>query len=211
MPEIITMLNPQNNVTMRKALLLIVLLACTITANAQKEKYDLNGDGKVNVADVTELVNYIFTSSYKSCPDNKHPHWIDLGLPSGTLWCCCNEGASTPEAYGSYYVFGQVASAPSLHQIKELLNYTTSAWTTQNGVSGRKFTGSNGGAIFLPAAGGRWDGKFNFVGSRGYYWSTVPIDMESASGLFIGSINMDCYDEFFERSDGMSVRSVHEN
>ena len=25
---------------------------------------------------------------------------VDLGLPSGTQWRCCNEGASTPEAYG---------------------------------------------------------------------------------------------------------------
>jgi hypothetical protein len=24
------------------------------------------------------------------CPDNNHPHMIDLGLPSGTKWACCN-------------------------------------------------------------------------------------------------------------------------
>ena len=193
---------------MRKVLLLIVLLTGAMTATAQKEKYDLNGDGKVNAADVTDLVNYILTPICKSCPDSKHPHWIDLGLPSGTLWRCCNEGASTPEAYGGYYVFGQVASAPSWNQMKELLNYTTPVWTTQNGVNGRKFIGSNGGSIFLPAAGGRWGGRFNFVGERGYYWTTVPYDMESAAGLFIGSSSMDCSDDFFGRSDGMSVRSV---
>ncbi|MBQ6200052.1 MAG: hypothetical protein IJK50_01285 [Prevotella sp.] len=194
---------------MRKTLLLIVLLASSITANAQKAKYDLNGDGKVNVADVTDLVNYILTHSNKSCPDGKHPHWIDLGLPSGMLWRCCNEGASTPEAYGGYYQFGQVASAPSYDQIKELLDYTTSVWTTQNGVNGRKFTGSNGGSIFLPAAGGRWSGGYKFIGSRGYYWTTLPIDMENASGLYIGSSSGDdCYVDFFGRSDAMSVRPV---
>ena len=32
-----------------------------------------------------------------SCPDFNHPHGIDLGLPSGTKWACCNVGASLPE------------------------------------------------------------------------------------------------------------------
>ena len=40
------------------------------------------------------------------CPDNHHPHAIDLGLPSGTKWCCCNVGASKPEGYGGYYAWG---------------------------------------------------------------------------------------------------------
>ena len=42
-----------------------------------------------------------------SCPDDNHPHAIDLGLPSGTKWACCNVGASTPEGYGGYYAWGE--------------------------------------------------------------------------------------------------------
>lgn len=119
---------------------------------------------------------YDLIYAFKSCPDNNHPHWIDLGLPSGTKWRCCNEGASTPEEYGGYYEFGQVASAPSKDQIKELLDHTTSVWTTQNGVNGTKFTGSNGGTIFLPAAGSLHCCYLGFsrVGSGGYYWSSSP-------------------------------------
>lgn len=45
--------------------------------------------------------------SYTSCPDNNHPHLIDLGLPSGTKWACCNMGASSPEKYGVYYAWGE--------------------------------------------------------------------------------------------------------
>ena len=41
------------------------------------------------------------------CPDSNHPHMIDLGLPSGTKWACCNVGANTPEAYGGYYSWGE--------------------------------------------------------------------------------------------------------
>ena len=42
-----------------------------------------------------------------SCPNDNHPHMIDLGLPSGTKWACCNLGASTPEQRGDYYRWGE--------------------------------------------------------------------------------------------------------
>lgn len=32
---------------------------------------------------------------------------IDLGLPSGTKWSCCNVGAAKPEAFGGYYAWGE--------------------------------------------------------------------------------------------------------
>jgi uncharacterized protein (TIGR02145 family) len=45
--------------------------------------------------------------AYTSCPDDHHPHLIDLGLPSGTKWACCNVGASKPEDYGLYFAWGE--------------------------------------------------------------------------------------------------------
>ena len=45
--------------------------------------------------------------AYLSCPDDHHPHMIDLGLPSGTKWACCNLGASKPEEFGGYYAWGE--------------------------------------------------------------------------------------------------------
>lgn len=44
-----------------------------------------------------------------TCPDGNHPHVIDLGLPSGTKWCCCNVGASSPKDSGGYYAWGEIA------------------------------------------------------------------------------------------------------
>ena len=41
------------------------------------------------------------------CPDDNHPHMIDLGLPSGIKWACCNIGASSPEEFGGYYAWGE--------------------------------------------------------------------------------------------------------
>ncbi len=47
------------------------------------------------------------SSSTVSCPDGNHPHLIDLGLPSGTKWSCCNVGANIPESAGGYYAWGE--------------------------------------------------------------------------------------------------------
>ena len=178
------------------------------TKNFNVSEADVNNDGVVDENDVAALSYTILSAKIKeeqACPDSNHPHWIDLGLPSGTQWRCCNEGASTPEDYGGYYEFGQVASAPSLDQIKELLNHTTSEWTTQNGVNGRKFTGSNGGTIFLPAAGDRWDGGFYSVGSSGYYWSSTPADERHAYVLRFYSSGANWG---FLRGNGHPVRPV---
>ena len=49
------------------------------------------------------------TPSLHLCPDDNHPHAIDLGLPSGTKWACCNVGAGTPEDYGCYFAWGETS------------------------------------------------------------------------------------------------------
>ena len=49
----------------------------------------------------TEHVRIVYP--HPLCPDNNHPHMIDLGLPSGIKWSCCNVGASRPNDYGEYY------------------------------------------------------------------------------------------------------------
>lgn len=33
--------------------------------------------------------------------------YVDLGLPSGTLWATCNIGATKPEGYGDYFAWGE--------------------------------------------------------------------------------------------------------
>lgn len=33
--------------------------------------------------------------------------YVDLGLPSGTLWATCNVGAKSPQKYGGYFAWGE--------------------------------------------------------------------------------------------------------
>ena len=36
--------------------------------------------------------------------------YVDLRLPSGTLWATCNVGATSPEGYGDYFAWGETTS-----------------------------------------------------------------------------------------------------
>ena len=44
--------------------------------------------------------------------------YVDLGLPSGTLWATCNVGASRPEDYGDYFAWGETTA-------KDTYNWST--------------------------------------------------------------------------------------
>ena len=167
--------------------------------------------------------------------------WVDLGLPSGTLWASTNVGATKPEEFGLYFAWGetegyegitdekqfswsdyklcggsdstltkynndssygtvdtlttleQVDDAaytsdntcriPTKADLEELIANTTSTWETLNGVNGRRFTSkTNSNSIFVPAAGGCFDGSVNDVGSFGLLWSSSLDDSDSSCG-----------------------------
>lgn len=55
-----------------------------------------------------EPTDYTVSHADTSCPDANHPHMIDLGLPSGTKWACCNVGATAPGQHGGIYAWGEV-------------------------------------------------------------------------------------------------------
>ena len=78
---------------------------------------DVNGDTEVNIADVNAVINIILNPSSEQ-PDHE---WVDLGLPSGTLWATCNVGANSPEEYGSYFAWGETTP-------KEVYSWETYKW-----------------------------------------------------------------------------------
>lgn len=48
------------------------------------------------------------SSSEESVSGQLEGHnYVDLGLPSGTLWATCNLGATQPEENGAYYAWGE--------------------------------------------------------------------------------------------------------
>ena len=229
---------------------------CTITGLAPATTYHVRAYALCGLE--------YYYGEVKSFTTNAHDY-VDLGLPSGTLWATCNVGATTPEGYGEYFAWGETqpmtyydwsaykycngaydkltkycnvsdygdngftdnlttlvpgddaATAnwgsdwcmPSADQWSELRDNTNNEWTTQNGVNGRLFTASNGNSLFLPAAGSRYYHDFNFLGSRGCYWSqSLNTDHPSrAWNIYFDSFGCGTSGND-DRCNGHSVRAV---
>ena len=199
--------------------------------------------------------------------------YVDLGLPSGTLWATCNIGANSPEEYGDYFAWGETEGynsgktsfnwltykwckgsettmtkycgnssygyngftdelteldleddaayvnwgpawrMPSIEQCEELINssYTTTDWTIQNGVYGRKITSKIEGytdkSIFLPAAGCRYS-SLHDVGSNGDYWSRTLGTNFPYGARNLRFISSNVYTRDDDRFYGQSIRPV---
>ena len=245
---------------MKKLKTILALMLVAFTVNAQTYSYDVNHDGEVTIKDVMCIVNNILgfpnpgegIQAYLTCPDENHPHLIDLGLPSGTKWACCNVGANQPEASGGYYAWGETevkanynwgtythcnGSEATCHDLgediartqydvahvkwgsswvmptsvqqQELLDKCTSTWTIQNDVPGRLFIGQNGGRIFVPATGRRWNDRVISGGSNGFYWSSTqsPTLSNCSYILSFGSANAEVSATYY-RGNGLCVRPV---
>lgn len=77
--------------------------------------------GKAYHINVTWDGDKLWFANDSLCPDGNHPHMIDLGLPSGNKWACCNIGASLPSEYGNYYAWGETAP-------KDVYDWSTYKW-----------------------------------------------------------------------------------
>ena len=91
---------------MKKIYLFLTALMLTVAASAQTTiKGDVNGDGTVDIADVTEVVNIILNPDSDDDTPTTDSRAIDLGL--SVKWACCNVDATAPEEYGGYYAWGE--------------------------------------------------------------------------------------------------------
>jgi hypothetical protein len=58
--------------------------------------------------------------------------YVDLGLPSGTLWAYTNVGANNPEDYGNYYAWGETT-------LKDTYDWTTYIYCNGDSASLTKY------------------------------------------------------------------------
>lgn len=105
-------------------------------------------------------------------------------------------------------IFGGKARTPTIYEWEELLNNTTSTWTTRNGVYGRLLTGRNGNSLFLPAAGYRYGSLLNDAGEYGDYWSSMLLT-DGPNDAWLFSFDSDYQGmNTVNRLNGFSVRAV---
>ena len=57
--------------------------------------------------ETVRLVNNANSTPTPPTPPSGEHEYVDLGLPSGTLWATCNVGANSPEEYGDYFAWGE--------------------------------------------------------------------------------------------------------
>ena len=87
------------------------------------KKGDVNGDGLITISDAVGIVNIILGGN-GSVPETHE--YVDLKLPSGTLWATCNIGADTPEDYGDYFAWGE--TVPYAENGKTNFDWSTYQW-----------------------------------------------------------------------------------
>ena len=102
-------------------------------------------------------------------------NWIDLGLPSGTLWADVN--VTNPLDGSPYWTWddlmdsGYASSVPTQEQFQELTE--TCRWTWDDTRKGVTAKSASGKTLFFPALGS-CDGELDNIvkaGVQGYYWS----------------------------------------
>ena len=104
-----------------------IILAATalslhaFTANAQSMKV-IKTDGTVYEFLTEDVQSEEFTPGDGRLTENGH-EYVDLGLPSGTMWAKCNVGATAPEEAGDYFSWGEVAP-------KDVYDSQTYRWGT---------------------------------------------------------------------------------
>ena len=100
--------------------------------------------------------------------------WVDLGLPSGTLWKQYNESTAYTYDYAIRYYDGFL---PTSGKFQELVENCTWEWTG----NGYKIIGNNGNYIYLKANFTRGDDIC------GAYWSSTKYDSGCCYGLLFYS------------------------
>ena len=83
------------------AALLLLLQGCSNTQNRPTAQHEQS------VSLVEAELEQDDDKCYIACPNEHHPHSINLGLHSGTIWSCCNIGASAPEGVGGLLRMGR--------------------------------------------------------------------------------------------------------
>ena len=122
--------------------------SCNLGATTPEEYGDYYSWGEVQTKDI-----YFYTT-YR---------WCDTGSWKFTKYCNDPERGHNgftdmltvlePSDDVATVVLGDGAHIPTKEDWEELMENTSSGWTTQNGTNGWKFTAENGQSIFLPASG----------------------------------------------------------
>ena len=87
--------------------------------------------------------------------------YVDLGLPSGTLWATMNVGATKPEEYGLYFAWGETQGYADV-SIKAF-HWSDYKWTEDGGSTMSKYNATDGKTVLDledDAVAANWGGNW---------------------------------------------------
>ena len=118
----------------------------------------------------------IEVQSFLTCPDDHHPHLINLGLPSGTKWACCNVDTDypenqKPENYGGYYASGETETK-TLYDAQSYQHYNGGFQILGSDIAGTEYDVAHvkwGGSWVIPSK----EQQEELVENCTYEWTTM--------------------------------------
>ena len=170
-----TQIKPVYNKWMVFSILLGVVISVLIVSLsiAHQEKEDAQYEVSVVRSaqrEAEQEVKRLEKESHELLTKLNNQIWVDMGLPSGTLWKKSNEEGNKRFAYNTA-IKKYSNQLPTKSQFEELQNYCKWEWTS----GGYRITGPNGNYIHLPAAGWRdASGTINSDGQNGWYCFINP-------------------------------------
>ena len=164
---------------MKKIFLFATMFAVSLSMLAQ-EYMHVWQDGKKTDYVVTEVDSVTFNKMMH----NGH-EYVDLGLPSGTLWATCNVGATKPEEYGDYFAWGET-------EPKTEYSWETYKWC-------------NGSNDILT--------KYNYNSNRGTVDNKMALDIsdDAAHTIWKGNWRIPTKEQFKELLDNCTWKSTNQN
>ena len=112
---------------MKRALITLIAVLTFLCGTQAQETVTKMVVKKVDNTQITlaveDIVEITFTEEEVTLTEEEVSghDYVDLGLPSGTLWATCNVGASSPEEYGDYFAWGET-------ETKEDYGWNTYKW-----------------------------------------------------------------------------------
>lgn len=136
----------------------------------------------------SEIAAYLSKGTFaeqKAEEEERNQVWVDLGLPSGTLWKSKDEsGYYSHKAAINLYE----NDLPTKKQYEELIKYCERIWIDND----CKFVGPNGKSIIMYTKGTRHSDGVFLRRMAGFYWSSTPVDSERAWFLNIRKVGDWC-------------------
>ena len=175
---------------------------CNVGAETETDfgDYFMWGSVTPNTADECNWTNAPFNNGSSYYDDTYFKSVKNTVYPNGVL---------AKEYDAATQLMGGDWRMPTKDELRELIDNTTSEWTTINGVSGRRFTSKiNGNSIFIPAAGNCGDGSVYDVGSYGSVWSSSLYTSVPDGAWLLGFNSSNCGLSRSYRCYGRSVRGV---